>query len=68
MEGLSMTAEKVKEYIESINLDDYDLGGVEITEEDYEEIAHRVNGTGGNLSNAVDTYLYGIRATLDEGL
>jgi hypothetical protein len=63
-----MTVEKVEEYFKTVNLNDYDLGGVEIVEEDYEEIANKINSTGNSLKDVVDEYLYGIREILDESL
>lgn len=58
----------VKDYLETINLDDYDLGGVEITEEDYETILKRVNDGNGTLEEVVDDYFFEIREVLDMGL
>jgi hypothetical protein len=63
-----MTIDKVEEYLDTINLNDYGLGGVEISEEDMEEIADKVNETGCDLEDAVDDVLYGIREILDQGL
>lgn len=63
-----MTVENVKEYLKAVNLNDYDLGGVEITEEDCEKIVNEVNSDGSNLVNVVSQYLYRIREILDAGL
>jgi hypothetical protein len=68
MEEYSMTVEKVEKYFEAINLNHYGLGGVEITEDDYQVIADKVNATGDSLKTVVDEYLYEIREILDEGL
>lgn len=62
-----MNIEEIREYVKTVNLGDYDLGGVEITEEDLEEIKTLV-GDGKTLKEATDNVLYGIRKTLDEGL
>ena len=62
------TLEKVKEYFNTINLNDYDLGGCEISEEDLETIAERVDAGKGTVESATDDYLYEVREILDEGL
>ena len=59
--------EKLKAYLETINLNDYDLGGVEITEEDLEMIYEEMQ-CGTSMKTAVDDHLYEIRRVLDEGL
>ena len=58
----------IEEYIQGLNLNDYDLGGVEITEFDYVTIAERVNKSKQPLEKAVDEYLFEIREVLDDGL
>lgn len=64
-----MTKEDVRNYIDDeIDLDDYDLDGVEISDEDCEEIAEKVNSGNYELSDAVDEVFEGIREILDEGL
>lgn len=63
-----MRIDEIKDYIDqNINLGDYDLGGVEITEEDYEAIRTKIE-EGEKLEKAVESYLIGIRNVLDEGL
>lgn len=62
------TFEKVKEYFETINLNRYDLGGCEFTDEDFETIAERVDAGKGTIESVTDNYLYEIREILDEGL
>ena len=59
----------IKEYIENaINLNDYDLGGVEITDEDIESICICAEKNPHLLPSIVDDYLYDIRDVLDAGL
>lgn len=62
------TFEKVKKYFETINLNRYDLGGCEFTDEDFETIAERVDTGKGTIESVTDNYLYEIREILDEGL
>ena len=62
-----MTINKVKEHLNNINLGDYDLGGVEIDEEDYESIIRMMNN-GKSLEEATHECLLGIRNVLDEDL
>lgn len=60
-------AERAREKINHTNLGDYDLGGVEITDDDCVNIACRViDGT--ELSEAVTQYLCEVREVLDAGL
>ena len=59
--------QKVKEYLSGINLNDYDLGGVEITDEDIRQIECKIN-RGDSLEVAVESQLCSIRRILDEGL
>lgn len=63
-----MDIKKVKGYFETINLGDYDLDGCEITYENFETIAERVNAGKGTIESVTDDYLYEIREILDEGL
>lgn len=63
----NLSIEDVRNYIETLNLNDYDLGGCEITEDDYEIILERVK-TSGNLKKEVDEYLYAVREILDAGI
>jgi hypothetical protein len=63
-----MTIKEVEKYFKTVNLNDYDLGGFEIVEEDYKAIVDRVNSTGNSLKNVVNEYLFTIRETLDEDL
>ena len=60
--------ERIKAYFETVNLNDYDLGGVEITEEDFEEMLAELEKGGKDVKTVVDDYLYGVRAVLDAGL
>lgn len=65
-----LTIEFIEDFFETnINLNDYDLGGVEITEEDYEIILERANkNINKNLEDIISDYLYEIREILDAGL
>lgn len=66
---MRITVQDVERYFDDcVNLNDYDLGGCEITEDDYEIIAQKANEDGVDLELAVDDYLYGVREILDEGL
>ena len=56
----------VKEYLES-HLEENDLGGVEITEEDIDAVLKDANNLG-DLEFIADAYLSSIRDVLDEGL
>ena len=56
----------VKEYLES-HLEENDLGGVEITEEDIDAVLKEANCFG-DLEFIADAYLSSIRDVLDEGL
>ena len=56
----------VKEYLES-HLEENDLGGVEITEEDIDAVLKEANSFG-DLEFIADVYLSSIRDVLDEGL
>ena len=60
--------EKIKHYVESLNLNDLALGGCEITEEDYQAIMEKMEGQNLSLSDAVYEYLLEIREVLDDGL
>ena len=57
--------EKIKEYLNNINLNDYDLGGVEISDEDINNIEEKVL-KGKNIEVATNEVLYDIRDVLDE--
>lgn len=61
-----MKVHDAKKRMKSFNLNDYDLGGVELTQEDYENIATKA--TPENLDAVISAYLCGIRKCLDEGL
>lgn len=63
-----LTLETVEEYFDSINPDDYELGGVEITDDDFNTVLERVKNSDASLENVVDQYLKEIREVLDEGL
>ena len=58
---------KVKEYFETLNLNDFDLGGVEIVEEDFETMAEKLNKNT-DVKDVVEEYLYDVRKILDEEL
>lgn len=58
---------KVKEYFETLNLNDFNLGGVEIVEEDFEAMAEKLNKNT-DVKNVVEEYLYNVRKILDEEL
>ena len=59
----------IEEYFEThINLDDYEIEGVEITKDDYRTIAVRWETSGESLESIVHEYLLGIREVLDDGL
>ena len=60
--------EKIRQYIENIALDDYELDGVEITDSDFRTILKRVNSTGEKLEKVTHEYLIEIREVLDIGL
>lgn len=62
-----MSIEEIKTYVDNLNLNDYDLGGVEITEEDLQEIKTSIDA-GKTIKEAVDDCLYGIREILDAGI
>lgn len=63
-----MNVETVREYMEQITLDDYGLGGVEITEDDFETVSERIKSSNRSLENVVHEYLLEIREVLDAGL
>ena len=59
---------KIGDFFETINLGDYDLEGVEFTEDDFVTIAERLKNSNKTLEEIVDKYLYEIREVLDIGL
>ena len=61
-------AERAKEYMNGVRLGDYDLDGVEITDDDYANIGRRVAKSRETLGDAVHQYLLGVREVLDAGL
>lgn len=66
---MKKTYHLVKEYFETnVNLGDYELEGVEITEDDYRTIAARWETSGKSLESIVYEYLLSIREVLDDGL
>jgi hypothetical protein len=65
--ALKYWAERANEAIMHTNLGDYDLGGVEFTHDDCEEIARRVVA-GESLDTVVHQYLLDTRELLDAGL
>ena len=61
-----VTPEMVKDYIEkNINLNDYDLGGCDLSDEDYNVICNNANNNDITLLQAVEAQLYQIREILD---
>lgn len=68
VEDLSMNIEEIRDYVDGINLEDYELGGVEITDDDFETIAKRMANSNKSLEETVDEYLFEIREVLDDGL
>ena len=60
--------ESIRDYMDSVCLDDYDLGGCEITEDDLFAIRERVHDSGSKLEDVVHQYLLEIREMLDDGL
>lgn len=56
--------DNIRKYLNKINLNDYDLGGVELTEEDIDNIENKINA-GSSLEEATDDVLYAIRECLD---
>ena len=61
-------AERARDYIGAIRLGDYDLDGVEFTDDDYANIGRRVAVSREPLSDAVHQYLLSVREVLDQGL
>ena len=59
---------KIKEYFETINLGNYDLEGVEFTEDDFYIIAERLKDKNKNIEKVFDEYLCEVREILDSGL
>lgn len=57
----------IENILEHTNLDNYELGGVEITSDDVTNIASKIHA-GDDINAAVDEYLTGIREILDAGL
>lgn len=62
-----MKIEKIKNYIENIDLGNYELDGVEITEDDYIYI-QELTDKGMPLEEAIHQMLCQIRKVLDWGL
>ena len=60
-----MNIKTIREYMENINLDDYELGGVELVEEDFESVLETMKNDNKNLEDVVHEYLIGIREILD---
>ena len=57
--------ERIKEYLSTINLNDYDLGGCEIVDEDIDAIASKMCNGKDSIENVVEEYLCEIRKILD---
>ena len=68
MEEMEMTIKAIEDYFDSVNLGHYGLDGCEITDDDFQVIAEKMENPGDRLEIAVDEYLKGIREVLDEGL
>ena len=78
---MKVDIKNVEDYFFCLNLNSYDLGGVEFVEEDFETILNRIHleiekltkenksfNINEILEKKVDEYLYEIREILDEGL
>ena len=64
-----LTNEIVRDYLENINLNDYELGGCEVgSDDDCELIITRFNNGEGTLEEVVDKFLCDVREILDEGI
>lgn len=64
-----ITLDDVRECIEAINLDEYDLGGCEVgSDDDCMIILDRVIKTGRGLADVVHEFLLEVREVLDDGL
>lgn len=61
----SKNIREVKEYFKTLNLNDFDLGGVEIVEEDFERMAEDLN-KGNSVKSVVDDYLNYISFVLNQ--
>ena len=59
--------EVIKDYFDSIDLGDYDLDGVEFTDDDFETMAERFERED-DLEKVVHEYLLEVREVLDNGL
>lgn len=65
----NLSIEEVRSHIETLNLNDYDLGGCEVgSDEDCEMIIERINRGEGDLEEVTNNFLYQVRDVLDEGL
>lgn len=61
----SKNIREVKEYFKTLNLNDFDLDGVEIVEEDFERMAEDLN-KGNSVKSVVDDYLNYISFVLNQ--
>lgn len=61
--------ETIEKYFkDNINLNDYDLGGCEFCDEDFEVIQMRMEEYGETIDDAICKYLFTVRDVLDTGL
>lgn len=59
--------EMIKDYFDDIDLGDYDLDGIEFTDDDFETMAERFEREN-DLEKVVHEYLLEVREVLDNGL
>ena len=62
-----MNIEMIRDYFDGVNLGNYDLDGVEFTDDDFRTIAERTKSES-NLEKVVHEYLLEVREVLDIGL
>lgn len=68
MKDFKINVEDVEKYFASVNLGDFDLGGCQFSQEDYEMILKRMEESGRGMDEVVEEFLFETRDTLDEGL
>ena len=65
----NLSIEEVRDYLATINLNDYELGGCEVgSDDDCELIIERFNKGEGTFEEVVDKFLCDVREILDEGI
>lgn len=62
-----MNIEIIRDYFDCVNLGNYDLDGVEFTDDDFHTIAKRAKSDN-DLEKVVHEYLLEVREVLDIGL